>query len=88
MYDTDTATMIDCYNDNQISDDEYQYCEELYQKHTKEYFLFGMGGVYTIYGRYPNQWTITPLTDKEAQNWLEEYGDVDIYIDLFGTPEE
>ena len=31
---------------------------------------------------------IIPLTEAEAKNWVERYGDVDTYIELFGEVEE
>ena len=89
MYDTDTATILDSYDNGFAPGDDYHLLEELYQKQlTNEFFLFGMGGFCTKYGRYSDLWTITPLTDEEAKDWIEEYGNADTYITLFGAPEE
>ena len=31
---------------------------------------------------------VIPLSKEEAMDWMEQYGDVDTYIELFGEVEE
>lgn len=31
---------------------------------------------------------IIPLTEEEVKNWVEQNGDIDTYIELFGEVEE
>ena len=70
------------------------FIEELYQKKTDEFFIYGEGGAMTKYAEScgNNNWCggykITPVTEQEAKNWAEEYLDGDEYIEIFGEPEE
>lgn len=63
-------------------------------KKTGEFFLYGEGGGLSKYRTVidTNSWTggsqIIPLTEEEAKDWMEKYGDVDDYIELFGEPKE
>lgn len=50
-------------------------CEALYQKKTGEFFLYSESG-------------ITPLSFDEAREWAESKLDADVYIEIFGEPEE
>lgn len=68
--------------------------EELYQKRTGEFFLYGEGGANSKYREEisVNSWSggekIIPLTDEEAREWAEEYLDLEDYEKLFSVAEE
>ena len=92
-YDTDTATFLGdfCYSD---PGDFNYYEEELYQKRTGEFFIYGKGGPRSPYAKAigQNSWTgsenIVPLTIADAMEWAEKNMDVDDYEDIFGEVEE
>ncbi|MCT4606331.1 MAG: hypothetical protein N4A64_09560 [Marinisporobacter sp.] len=93
MYNTDTAKYIGEYTNGYFPDNGYYIGKELYRKKTGEFFLYRQGGGLTEYAvRYGNgssgSSTIIPLTFQETKEWVEEYLDADIYIELFGEPEE
>lgn len=92
LYDTDTAKMLgwDCGGDGLKA-----WKEELYQKRTGEFFLYGEGGPMTQYAHYVdgnNAWAngekIIPLTFETARQWAEEHLDADEYGEIFGMPDE
>lgn len=91
MYNTDTAKMV-----GRVSKGESfnYFIEELYQKKTNEFFIYGEGGAMTKYAEScgNNNWCggckITPVTEQEAKEWAEEYLNGDEYIEIFGEPEE
>lgn len=94
LYDTETARSL-CWYDNGLSNTDFCYYEEqLFQKKTGEFFLSGSGGPMSKYREAISmrEWTggdsIIPLTIDEAKKWLEQYGDVDTYAEIFGLPEE
>lgn len=88
-YDTETATLLGERTHSNPRDFNYIH-EELYQKRTGEYFLFGEGGAATKYRTWldSNSWTggekITPITEQEAREWVEEYLEADDYERIFG----
>lgn len=89
-YDTETATKIGEYW-NGCSTSDFNYLEEeLYQKKTGEFFLYGSGGARTKYSRAVgnNCWsgseTIIPLTLEAAQEWAEKHMEADDYERVFG----
>jgi hypothetical protein len=92
-YDTETATPIGQYhNDRAINDFRY-YWEQLYQKTTGEYFLYGEGGPMSKYARstgdgYDGGEKIIPLTREKAREWAEKYLEYDEYATAFGEPDE
>ena len=95
MYNTETAKYIDYAAEGACdSFNSYHWREELYKKRTGEYFIFGEGGASSRWrceverGCYSDGWGFKPLTDDEAKEWLEKYGDPDVYIAEFGEPEE
>ncbi len=93
LYDTDTAKEVTTHNNGLGWGDFYFINETLYQKRTGEFFLFGHGGAMTEYGEHRfGSWTsgsnIFPLTEDEAQEWVAEYCDADLYIKIFGEVEE
>lgn len=94
MYNTDTAKRL-CSADNGGScRDFYHWEEELYQKKTGEFFLYGEGGPASKYSRScgQNEWCggcdITPMTEQQAREWMERNATADEYIEVFGEPEE
>ena len=92
-YDTNTATACGGYEYGWGGDFNHIY-EELYRKKTGEFFLYGVGGAFTKYctecgpSSYTGGEDITPLTEKEAREWAEEYLDYDEYVKAFGEPAE
>lgn len=92
-YDTETAKEIGRYECNLTNGLDY-LCETLYLKKTGEFFLTGEGGARTRYGKatsdgeYCSGKDIEPLTEREAREWLEEHGGVDVYESVFGEVEE
>lgn len=92
-YDTDTAKEIDSYSNDRPRTDFRYFCETLYQKHTKEFFLYGHGGPLSKYAEHCGQgWTggesILPLSLDEVKEWVETNSTVEIYETLFGEVEE
>ncbi len=93
-YDTETATLIaDWSNDQGCSD--FRHCEEhLYVKKTGEYFIYGKGGAMSRYARqcdgnsYCGGSGIVPLTREEALEWAENNMSVDDVEAHFGEVEE
>ena len=93
MYDTETAKMIGDYW-NGLPNNDFRYChEELYQKKSGEFFLYGKGGPLTKYKEpFGNMWgggsRIFPMSEDEAKEWIENHLSADAFIELFGMPEE
>ena len=94
MYNTDTAKRL-CSADNGGSCRDFSHWEEeLYQKKTGEFFLYGEGGPASKYSRScgQNEWCggcdITPMTEQQAREWMERNATADEYIEVFGEPEE
>ena len=92
LYDTDTAKRVGsaCGGDGFSS-----WAEDLYQKRTGEFFLFGQGGPATKYAEYVdgnNVWSngskIIPLNVEAARQWAEKHLDADEYGEIFGMPSE
>lgn len=86
-YDTDTAEIIDSYS-NECTNSSC-FCETLYQKRTKEIFLYCYGGPMSKYCQScDNGWTggekIIPLTLDDAKEWVENHSTVETYEELFG----
>lgn len=95
MYNTETATCIGCKCTNALSQRDFRYREEkLYQKRTKEFFLYGEGGALTEYAEYVTGCGYTygekiiPLSEEEAKEWVEKNMDADEYVKLFAECEE
>ncbi len=90
LYNTETATLVGEWCNNNSTND-FKYCEEnLYRKCTGEYFLYGEGGPLSKYSKSygDNSWgygyAITPLSEEEAKQWAEDRLSTDEYIAEFG----
>lgn len=92
-YDTETAEFCGSHEYGYPGDFNY-VSEELYQKRTGEFFLYGEGGANSKYREEisMNSWSggerIIPLTEDEAKEWAEEYLDAEEYEKLFTVAEE
>lgn len=88
-YDTGSARALGRFQHLGRNDFSY-YSEELYQKRTGEFFLYGEGGPASRYSRSVglNEWAggekIIPLTVEAAREWAEKNLDVDEYESIFG----
>ena len=93
LYDTDTAALIESYSYGDSGDFSH-FSEELYQKETGEFFLYGEGGPRSRYAKVcgDHSWCgsekIIPECDFDVKEWVENHCDADTYIDLFGAVEE
>lgn len=94
MYNTDTAKRL-CWASSDCGCRDFSYWkEELYQKRTGEFFLYGEGGPASPYSRRCGQsewsdgWSIKPMTEQQARKWAERNLSADEYIEIFGEPEE
>lgn len=92
-YDTDTAKIIASYSNECPCSDFRFFHERLYQKHTKEFFVYGYGGAMSKYaetcfdGRTGGE-NIIPLSLDEAKEWVATHSTVEIYETLFGEVAE
>ena len=93
LYNTETAKLVGSARYSYPGDFSF-WREELYQKKTGEFFLYGEGGPMTKYSRSIGSNTtaggeeIIPLTVKEAKEWAEKYLEVEEYEQIFGEVEE
>ena len=94
IYDTDTAKLVgEWYNGCYAND--FNYCsEDLYQKRTGEFFIFGEGGANSKYSksRGNNEWCggekIVPLSFDAAKEWVEDHLTGDEYKEIFCEVED
>jgi hypothetical protein len=92
-YDTETAKLVGSYDNGLPGNDLYYHKEELYQKRTGEFFMYGVGGAASSYSswdgncRRPGE-RIIPLTFPEAQKWAEKHLEVEDYENIFGEVDE
>lgn len=93
VYNTDTAKLLAEYDSGNRGDFHW-YCEELYQKKTGEFFIYGEGNAASPYSQKvdTNTWSgscaIVPMSYDEAREWAEKKLDADEYISIFGEPQE
>lgn len=91
VYDIDTAKRL---GGDGGGDGFYMWSEELYQKRTGEFFLYGEGGPATKYAYSigQNQWSggtkIIPLAPDAAREWVEKHLDAHDYEQIFGLPDD
>lgn len=94
VYDTETAKKVASWYSSYARNDFHYYEEELYQKKTGEFFLYGDGNAASPYSKScgQNEWCgsekIVPLTFAEAQEWAEKHLDGEDYCEIFGEPDE
>ena len=93
LYDTSSARLIGSDSYSNRRDFNY-WSEDLYQKRTGEFFLYGEGGPMSRYSRSlgDNSWSggekIIPLSVDKARAWAEEHLSADEYEQAFGLPDE
>ncbi len=98
LYNTETAKSIGKMSYGQGYRDFHHFSEELFQKKTGEFFLYGEGGPASKYAEAISQsagqniWhggeKIIPLTYEAARKWAEENLEVDEYEAAFGEVSE
>lgn len=94
MYNTETAKLIGTYDSSKSPNAEEGVYEELYRKENGEFFIYGKGnessalGVPNVEGYCPNGEYCHVLDEDSAKDWIMWYLDADVYIELFGEPEE
>ena len=92
-YDTDTAQEV-CGYSNGLPFGDFDWVQEtLYVKRTGEHFLYGKGGARSKYAKADGDFMgggseIIPLSEKEAQAFVEENGDTETYEKFFGEASE
>ena len=92
-YNTDTAQEV-CGYSNGLPWGDFDWVQEtLYVKRTGEYFLHGKGGARSKYAVPDGDFMgggseIIPLSEKEAQSFVEENGDTETYEKFFGEVSE
>ena len=92
-YDTETAKRIHS-EWNGMSRSDFRYLtEELYQKKTGEFFIYGDGGAMTAYsvsrgGSTCGGEDIKPVSEEMARQWIEPLVSADEYEEIFGAVEE
>ena len=78
-YNTDTAWYVGEYYGNADRSSFYYFHEELYQKRTGEFFIYGEGGAAMQYAeRLPDgatRWgcAIRPISKEEAKEWMKDH---------------
>ena len=93
MYNTETADWLGNYSFG-YSGDFQRIDEDLYRTKKGSFFLAGEGGPMTKYRVEcgVREWCggsdIIPLSEDEAREWVEENLSGDMYIEIFGEPEE
>lgn len=92
-YDTETASLICDYANVQNRTHFYSYSETLYQKKTGEFFIYVEGGPACPYSESGRGFAcgsakITPISENEAQKFVEEHGSVEMYEKIWGEVEE
>lgn len=89
LYNTETAKLLGEDSYSHPGDLAY-WSEELYQKRTGEYFLYGWGGPMSRYAQTTgqNEWSggeqIQPLNVNKARQWAEKHLSADEFESIFG----
>ena len=79
LYDTDTAKHLATWDNGVNAGDLDYFQQDLYIKHTGEYYVCNCGS--RGYG-----YAVTPMTEAEARTWCETHCSTDTYIRIWGTP--
>ena len=92
-YDTETAKLKGSYSSGVNRTSFSFYKEELYQKKTGEWFLYGSGGATSKYSECGDGYSwgtdeIIRYSEADAKKWAERYMSGDEYIECFGEVEE
>lgn len=93
-YNTETATLLGEFWNGCSKSDFRFLSEELYRTRKGAYFIAGEGGAMTSYCRrvdinsFCGDKKITPITEDEARQWMEDHCSAEEYIKAFGDPEE
>lgn len=87
-YNTDTSDLLGSWTNNSQEESSY-FVEELYQKRSGEYFLYGKGGSKSRFAKQVgSQWLsgekFIPLTWDEAKAWSEKHLSPEEYEMHFG----
>ena len=90
-YDTETAEFIG--NASAYPSTFNWYDEDLYQKRTGEFFLYGEGNAASKYSRHDGNTSLPgsgfiPLTQEKAREWCEKNLDIESYEIIFGEVTE
>nr|WP_288640791.1 hypothetical protein [uncultured Anaerobutyricum sp.] len=93
MYNTETTQVIGTWDNGYLRGDFSFEEQTLHKKKTGEYFVYAYGGARSSYGncyggRDCSGEKFIPMSVEQAQQWSEEYLDVDKYIEIWGEPEE
>lgn len=94
VYDTQTAKEVGRWQSSYPINDFHYYHEQLFQKKTGEFFLYGYGNAASPYRKSCgiNEWCggckIIPINFQEAQKWAEDHLDDEEYCEIFGEPDE
>lgn len=94
MYNTETAKLIGIYDSSKVANFDEDVLEELYQKENGEFFIYGKGknsSFYTMPNNdefCPNGEYIHVIDELLIKDWVMAFLDADVYIELFGEPEE
>lgn len=93
MYNTETATKIESWDNGYSHVHPNHITETLYKKKNGEFFLHGVGGSYTQYAEEYGDFSrngeqIIPYSIEDIKDWLIEHTFIDCYIDFFGDVEE
>lgn len=92
-YNTETAKHLATFSHGRISDFDSVY-EELYQTKNGTFFLHYEGGPKSKYSEVvgQNEWSggegLRLVDEDEAKAFIEKYGDVETYLEVFGEVEE
>lgn len=93
VYNTDTAKLLADYEYGRGRDFD-RVNEELYQTENGTFFLYFEGGPKSKYSEVvgQNEWSggegLRLVDEDEAKAFIEKYGDVETYLEVFGEVEE
>ena len=88
MYNTETATMVADYWNGLGSSDWTYLKEELYRTKKGAWFLYGVGGPMSRYGKSEGSQSwgssdIIPMDSEEAFSWCEEHNKIKVIEEYF-----
>lgn len=93
MYNTETAEVVASAGGGYAYNDFYWWSETIYRKKTGEFFMYGEGGAMSKYSHRCGDARsggkeIYPVDEDYVRKWLEANCSADVYIGIFGEPEE